>query len=572
MTVFAPPPPPHEMICDNEVPNSICYSCRTRLTGLTSTPLSPIPHLLGSNAIPTDEQQQSVHEAIELATLDIRRLEEQIRRVESVLGQLKGECQALTKFVDTHHAFRTPARRVYPEIWAEIFKHCPRGSKHRRFSEVEDSFDPDGGPLVLTQVCNAWRQIAIATPQLWTTIRLTYQGYSSSQHCLIRLWIQRSGGLPLTVAVIEHKPANRPKSYPPLNWGEDDALYELCSSSRRWKELYLMLPPSNLPWSAFRSIRHELPSLQKLVVNASRGRISSDLMVDFFEQAPLLRSVTLDYATSFSMIVLPLAQITRLEFNLHKHTPASIDTCLASLALVPNVRECVFHIGSSEPWTMIPEVHHPQLRSLTVVAEPLRDSTQGGLARFFDNLFLPNLESLFVHSVTNGRRWDHYATGRFLSRTPTLQTLELKCDNIKANELLEELREVTALTSLTLSVPTRPTEQLLDHLGSTDPVDLPFLLDLRSISFEALAKPDFVYRIKKMIARRMVLSQHKRTSHLSFVKYDFSSSSSPSGLDCASSGAQTRDSPFDVTRQSASFVFRQRTNPLNFIQTPAITI
>jgi hypothetical protein len=289
-------------------------------------------------------------------------------------------------------------------------------------------------------------------------------------------------------------------------------------------------------------------------------------MVDFFEQTPLLRSVTLDYATSFSMIILPLTQITHLEFNLHKHTPASIDTCLTSLDLVPNARECIFHIGSSEPWTVLREFHHPHLLSLTVIAEPLRDSTQGGLARFFDNLFLPKLEVLFVHSVTNGRHWDHYATGRFLSRAPSLKRLELKCDNIKASELLEELREVTALTSLTLSVPTRPTEQLLDHLGSTDPVDVPFLLDLRSISFEGLAKPDFVYRIKKMIARRMVLSQHGRTAHLNFVKYDFSSSPS-SGLDSADSEGQARDGSLDFTRQSASFVFRQQTNPLNSIQT-----
>jgi hypothetical protein len=72
-----------------------------------------------------------------------------------------------------------------------------------------------------------------------------------------------------------------------------------------------------------------------------------------FKQAPILGSVTLDYATTFSMTTLPLTQITRLELNLHKHTPASIYTCPTSLDLVPNAPEYVLHIGSSEPWTML---------------------------------------------------------------------------------------------------------------------------------------------------------------------------------------------------------------------------
>lgn len=552
----------HKAIYPTEIPTSICRHCGTTLTGATIVPLSPIPQLLGSNAVPTEEQGQSIRGAIHIAMVDVRRLEEEIRRVSSVLAQLQGEYRALQEFIGTHQAFLTPARRVYPEVWAEIFKYCPRGSRHHRFPEVEDSFDPREGPLVLTQVCSAWRRIAIATPQLWTTIRMTYKGCNASQHALIRLWIQRSGGLPLTVAVVEAKPDDYPKTYPPLDWSENEALHELCLSSRRWKDLYLMVPASHLPWTGFEPIRHELPSLQSLVVNTSRGSISPSLVVDLFEEAPLLRSVSLDYNTSFSMITVPLAQITRLRFNLHKHTPASILSCLTALDLVPNVQECIFHIGTSEPWTTLPTVYHSQLRSLTVIAEPLRDGTQKGLARFFSNLFVPNLKSLIVHSVANGRQWDHYAVGHFLSRVPSLESLELKCDNIKATELLEELREATALTSLTLSVPTGPTEQLLDYLGSTDAVNLlPFLVHLQSLSFEGLAKPEFVYRIGKMIACRMRLAEKKRTANLMFVKYDFSSSHSPK-LD-AGQGTCSRESPFMVTRHSASFIFRRRSSHLS---------
>lgn len=549
-----------------EQPTSVCRHCGIALTGTTSVPPSPIPQLLGSNAVPSGDQCQFIHSAINVATVDVRRLEEEIRHVGTVLAQLQGERQALEEFVDTHQAFLTPARRVYPEIWAEIFKCCSRGSRHRRFPEVADSFNPREGPLVLAQVCSAWRRIAVATPQLWTTIRLIYNEYNVSQRALVRMWIQRSGGLPLTVAIIETK---SPKTYPSLDWSGDETLYDLCSSSRRWRNLFLMLPASDLPWKGLKSIHHELPSLQSLVVNTSRGSNPPDFLVDLFEEAPLLRSISFDYGTSLSMVNVPLEQITHLEFNLHRNTPASIYSCLAALDLVPCLQECTFHIGACEPWTVLPTVHHSQLRSLAVIAEPLRDNTQKGLARFFNNLFVPNLKSLVLHSVANDRQWDHYATGHFLSRTPLLESLELKCDNIKANELLEELREVTTLSSLTLSVPTHPMEELLDYLGSTDAVNLlPFLVKLQSISFEGSAKPEFVYRIGNMIACRMMLAKKKRTANLMFVRYDFSSSPSPK-FDYTGHGEDSRESPFTVTRQSASFVFRRRTSHFSAISSPS---
>ena len=555
-----------ERFPSTEPQTSICSRCGIALTGTTCVPPSPISHLIGSNAIPTQEQGRWIQSAIDGALVDMKKLKEEIWRVKSVLKQLEAECQVLEEFVVTHQAFLTLARRVYPEIWVEIFKHCPRGSQHHRFPEVEDSFDANEGPLVLTQVCSAWRQIAISTPQLWTTIRLTYRGHSSSQKALVRTWIQRSRGLPLRIAVVEAKPAGYPKIYPPLDWSQNEALHELCMSSGNWKYLYLSLPASPLPWAAFDTVRHQLHSLQHLTVYTSRGYVSREMRVEIFDVAPRLHSISMDYSCSFSTIDVPLTQITRLEFDLHKHTPAYIDTCLSSLNLVPNVQECVFHMGTCEPWTTLPTVHHSQLRSLTIIAEPLRDNAQGGLSPFFGNISVPNLKSLVVYSITNGRQWDHYSFGHFLSRTPSLEALELKCDNIQTNDLLEELREATSLSSLTLCVPTRPTEELLDYLGSTDTVNLlPFLVQLQSISFEGLAKPEFVYRIGQMITCRTMLANSNRTANFMFVKYDFSSSAAPN-FDCPEHVADS----FTVTRHSASFIFRRRSNETSQLPFPIL--
>ncbi|PPQ80489.1 hypothetical protein CVT25_001756 [Psilocybe cyanescens] len=55
-------------------------------------------------------------------------------------------------------------------------------------------------PLLLGAVCREWREITLATPQLWTTV--TIQPYRDSAHIhIVNEWLQRSGARPLTITL-----------------------------------------------------------------------------------------------------------------------------------------------------------------------------------------------------------------------------------------------------------------------------------------------------------------------------------------------------------------------------------
>ncbi|KAJ7249720.1 hypothetical protein B0H12DRAFT_1019546, partial [Mycena haematopus] len=54
-----------------------------------------------------------------------------------------------------------PVLTLPPEITSEIFCHCLPTERQ------SDIVNPKEAPLVLTQVCGLWRNIAISTPELW---------------------------------------------------------------------------------------------------------------------------------------------------------------------------------------------------------------------------------------------------------------------------------------------------------------------------------------------------------------------------------------------------------------------
>ncbi|KAK7017735.1 hypothetical protein R3P38DRAFT_1314528 [Favolaschia claudopus] len=95
----------------------------------------------------------------------------------------------------------------------EIMLRCLRAE---RFDRVEGHVDGDIGegpvesissygsderetshdfPLYLTEICRWWREAALETPRLWTSVRMTLAGNSMKQHCavlaLAELWLSR---------------------------------------------------------------------------------------------------------------------------------------------------------------------------------------------------------------------------------------------------------------------------------------------------------------------------------------------------------------------------------------------
>ncbi|KAK1221257.1 hypothetical protein PQX77_015917 [Marasmius sp. AFHP31] len=176
--------------------------------------------------------------------------QERIRRLNEEISRLQTERDELQRFVDGHLALAAPFRRFPADIWGEIFAHClPVNKMNVAVCTVKEA------PLLLTAICRDWREIALNTPRLWSSVHLSVSSpppttesdhlYHERQEATLqgmKLWLDRSGSRPLTLSI--HIVDN---TSPPMSPGEFDDESTICSKlmnllvgySRRWKSLSL---------------------------------------------------------------------------------------------------------------------------------------------------------------------------------------------------------------------------------------------------------------------------------------------------------------------------------------------
>ncbi|KAK7052285.1 F-box domain-containing protein [Favolaschia claudopus] len=133
-----------------------------------------------------------------------------------------------------------------PEITAEIFLHClPSGTC------VEPSLS--AAPLLLTQICRQWRQIALDTPGLWSSLQITNEENQEISIELVSLWLSRSGTLPLDIN---------------FHWWDESragsAIVAGISFASRWRDIELALPLTSFAHLDLRMV--SMPNLRTLVV------------------------------------------------------------------------------------------------------------------------------------------------------------------------------------------------------------------------------------------------------------------------------------------------------------------
>ncbi|KAJ6525059.1 hypothetical protein DFH09DRAFT_1416783 [Mycena vulgaris] len=120
----------------------------------------------------------------------IERLSADIERQKEVLKKLENSKSALQRQLNN---VRDPVGRLPLEISSEIFLQCRRlpprpqpGARHI--------------PMLLLNVCNAWSDIAIATPALWTAIHIEFprpKGFSE----FLGMWLKRARNHPLFISL-----------------------------------------------------------------------------------------------------------------------------------------------------------------------------------------------------------------------------------------------------------------------------------------------------------------------------------------------------------------------------------
>lgn len=133
---------------------------------------------------------------------------EEVRRLEGLIHQINEDRARLLRRVNSMQA---ATRRLPPELLSTIFQfarpsinfdtrstpvYLPEDDQLRRNTYREE----DDFQIVLGAVSSHWRQIAWATPQLWTTISVeVYETAGENNGSLLSLYFENSQSLPLTV-------------------------------------------------------------------------------------------------------------------------------------------------------------------------------------------------------------------------------------------------------------------------------------------------------------------------------------------------------------------------------------
>ncbi|KAK7035847.1 F-box domain-containing protein [Favolaschia claudopus] len=225
-------------------------------------------------------------------------------------------------------------------------------------------------PLNLTHICRKWRQIALATPQLWRALLL---GPANVRHDLQDVWLHRSGCCPLSIVVADE--------YTP-----DQTVY------RGGEFLEAILPHrSRLEYLRLASVGLFSPPIQGSWPSLRHLDLDLDYRVHFdFSDAPLLRSVCLELVTAAS-VELPWTQLT----SLRMHT-IRFDQCIPILQRTTNIVRCELdlQVDSEVDNIMVvsgASVALPHLKSLRLSVGSDDVSTTDCLS-FLDLPALSNLE------------------------------------------------------------------------------------------------------------------------------------------------------------------------------------
>ncbi|KAH6918246.1 hypothetical protein BKA70DRAFT_1246666 [Coprinopsis sp. MPI-PUGE-AT-0042] len=281
-------------------------------------------------------------------------------------------------------------------------------------SNTKCSMTPGESPLLLTHVCHRWRELAISSPSLWASVSINIPSYPSSHLAhgplmrdateeeeellefedevgaaldmvrsrwqraigrsteLVRLWLKRGRGYPLSVSVILNDKV--------VSSGVEavgDLLSLICEHAPRWTHLDLFYDMSVAP----------------------------TFPPDSFTNATTLRQLCLHSPRAiFDTLVIQWGNITELSLSGGPSTgiPCGITSsrALAILKNCPALVQCQLYPGDSFQGSLAStqapyRVLLPHLQRLVISESSQNSSTR----TFFDFLDIPSLHSLALTNL-----------------------------------------------------------------------------------------------------------------------------------------------------------------------------
>ncbi|KAF7315068.1 F-box domain-containing protein [Mycena indigotica] len=350
--------------------------------------------LIAQNKRPTVTENATLQTAISALRDTVRKLNAQFNDIDFALAvippdaapdaelktqyaQLQQELDSAQELLAIHTTAITLIRQIPVEVLEIIFVFTLPRSNPASPSKTE-------APLLLGQICCAWRRVALTTPRLWSSLSLSLDRRPGEWRHLIETWLGRSGDCPLTMSFI--------KGTNSAYYFNEHVIRMLRPYAKRWRHLLLDLSAV----TTVKLLSTTLPLLETIQVN-TQGE-SAGLYLSTADVPRLKRVHFVGDRLHPKGIQLPYRQLTDLRVQ---SAPCSLDDVYRILTNCQNLVQCAVSISSTSTATQNSlqhrPVHLPHLRELTVkgsIATP-------AIASFFPELRTPKLETLELVNITD---------------------------------------------------------------------------------------------------------------------------------------------------------------------------
>ncbi|KAH9484857.1 hypothetical protein JR316_0001759 [Psilocybe cubensis] len=380
-------------------------------------------------------------------------LDAEIYGVHDQLGELLKERRVNERQVNVGH--NISIHRFPVDVMAIIF----------HFYDLLNERKPMTSPLVLGGVCERWRDITLQTPLLWDRV-VVLPPRDSTELGLVKLWLDRSETVPLSLTVQHKHPS--PTPCPPF----EDLITLLRLHSSRWTTLKLIAPAS-----VIHALLHNLENVPDVI--RLRMDIPSNDRMESISMRKLLRPRTFHAKkTSIQQTFLAWDNLTRLDVAAIK-----MDELVHIIRCGKHLTECtamyIAKHGRSFPLPSAPFVH----KSLKYV----KTTSSSNLSDFLRYLTLPSLRKLHYDFLWENAWTSVPALNAFLDRSSASPetfsfTFSLEPQHHQQVDWVT-LRDLPRITHMVLDIEHNTrfdmTTALFSRLSDTADVYLPHLRALK---------------------------------------------------------------------------------------------
>ncbi|KAJ7615847.1 hypothetical protein FB45DRAFT_234518 [Roridomyces roridus] len=467
---------------------------------------SPFQKSLYTNDVLSDAECGRMRHFLTGPEAEAASLTQQINRLQSQLDELSAKRDSLHQFIDAHLALVSPFRRLPEDLVREIFVAC-LPSKENATLRASDA------PMLLCHITRYWRNLALSTPRLWTSLHIFCPPAMVDSTMVQRIndtadaWLSRSGSLPLSLSLVQG-----PSFFPPTDNLLVDSHRSACTMllqtlvkfAARWGSVRLRIADAFDLTPLTQVVPEDVQMLRSAAIDywdnldmpflAAHGLTTLSLRVS---ELPAIASIhwesllhlTLSMSndghdeTSGSHDVLPvLRQCSRLEtlnvdfdyFSMHAHQspPAQQPPCD-----LPHLRRLSV-LGSG--WNLLRNIHTPELRYLSCVLDRVShlDTTPNPLLRLLSSS--THLECLCLDMIA----FTGAALMDLLRAIPTLRDLTLRGEPLTSHDqqLAPPQRDSTVVPMLT---------PIATHPEATSTI-CPRLERLKLLNYQALSDEDLL--------------------------------------------------------------------------------